>query len=180
MNKKNISTDFYGLGSETSLTIPRGRDNLPPLIFDMTEIYRILARTSEIERVTPATYGQLVTEFNMGMIQLNRLVALVEIELQEAKNALDIVEATILLERVDGYLNQKGIKSSADTRKAAIILDQEYQAALHKRDALRAISEYVKGLKESLERAYFSAKQVAEFTSYDPYLPKTAGEALNE
>lgn len=173
---QTVLNDGYGLGSETTLQIPRGHKGLVPMTFDMTDIYRVLSRTSEIERVTPASFGELVTDFNMGMIQLNRLIGIIEIELKEAENSLDMAESIALLERVEDYLKAKNIKSSADTREAAKILDPDVQEAIRKKDALTAISEYVKGLKMAVERAYFSAKQVAEFTSHDPYLRKNAGD----
>lgn len=170
-----VTTD-YGLGSETVLQIPRGHKGLVPIVFDMTDIYRIVGRITEIERVTPATFGELVTDFNKGMIQLNRLIGIVEIELKEAENTLDMAESVALLERVEDYLKIRGIKSSADTREAAMILDPDVQEARRRKSALLAISEYVKGLKEAIERAYFSAKQVAEFTAHDPYLNKYSGD----
>lgn len=173
-----ITEDGYGLGSETTLIIPRGL-NLAPIAMDMTEVYRIVSRTKEIERVTPATYGDLITDFNMGMIQLNRVIGIIEIELGEAENALEMAEATALLERVEGVLKAKNIKSSTDTREAAVKLDQEVIAATRKKDALKAIAAYVGGLKHALERAYFSAKQVTEFTSKDPYLNKNTGDRRN-
>lgn len=175
-NPQVITEDGYGLGSETTLMIPRGNVGLTPMKMDMTEVYRIIGRTSEIERVTPATYGELVTDFNMGMIQLNRIIGIIEIELGEAENSLEMAEATALLERVETVLELKKVKSSADTREAAVKLDVEVIEATRKRDALKAISSYVGGLKHSLDRAYYSAKEVTGFTSKDPYLNKTAGD----
>lgn len=172
---QTITEDGYGLGSETLLMIPRGTPNLPSIKMDMTEVYRIIGRTSEIERVTPATYGELVTDFNMGMIQLNRIIGIIELELGEAENWLEMAQATALLERVEERLKLKNVKSSTDTREAAVKLDPEVIEATRKRDALKAISSYVGGLKHSLDRAYYSAKEVTGFTSKDPYLNKNTG-----
>jgi len=174
-----ITGDGYGLGSETTLIIPRGNPGLQPMRIDMTDIYRIIGRTEEIQRVTPATYGELITDFNMGMIQLNRIIGITELELKESENTLEMVSATALLERVENHLKAKNIKSSSDTREAAVVLDQEVIESTRKKDALVAISTYVAGLKHALERAYFSAKQVTEFTSKDPYLNKNAGDKRN-
>lgn len=174
-----VSQDGYGLGSETTLMVPRGNSGLPHMSFDMTEIYRIVGRTKEIERVTPATYAELITDFNVGMIQLNRLIGLIEIELNESVNNLEMTESIALLERVEDYLKSKNLKSSTDTREAAVKLDKDVQDALRRRDALKAIQSYVSGLKNSLERAYFSAKQVSDLVSRDPYLNKNAGDRKN-
>jgi hypothetical protein len=171
-----VSPDGYGLGSETSIVIPRGHAGLPPMVFDMTSIYKIVARTAEVERVVPATYAALVTDFNMGMIQLNRLVGLIDIELRESENGVDMARAIASLERVEPFLESKKIKSTADSRDAAITMDKDVQSAIRTRDALLATLAYAKGLKESLERAYFSAKQATDLISKDPYLNKTSGD----
>ncbi len=178
-NEKNtpaITNDGYSLGSETTLQVPRGLKGLAPMVFDMTNVYRIVGRTSEIQHVTPASFPELVTDFNIGMIELNRIIGLIEIELKEASHTLDTVEAIAMLEKVEGVLKAKGLSSSADNRKAAMILDPDVQTAQRTSDALTAILSYVNGLKSVLERAYFSAKHVAEITGKDPYLQKSAGD----
>ena len=173
---QTITEDGYGLGSETTLHIPRGNQGLAPMMVDMTEIYRIVSRTKEIERVTPASYAELITDFNMGMVQLNRLIGLIEIEKTEAENNLEVMRSIVLLERVENYLKARNIKSSTDTREAAIMVDKDVQDAIRRKDALTAIQAYITGLKHSLDRAYFSAKQVTDLISGDPYLNKTAGD----
>jgi hypothetical protein len=171
-----VSDDGYGLGSQTTLQVPRGNKGLVPLNFDMTNVYRIVSRTEEIQRVTPASFPELITDFNMGMIELNRIIGLIEIELKEAEHTLDTVEAIAQLEKVEAFLKSKGLSSTADNRKAAVILDPDVQQATRTRDALTSILTYVNGLKASMERAYFSAKHVADLTSKDPYLNKYAGD----
>jgi len=175
-NSPTITEDGYGLGSSTLLQVPRGNKGLVPLTFNMSNVYRTIARTEEIQRVNPATFPELITDFNVGMIELNRIIGLIEIELKEAEHTLDTVEAIAMLEKVDGFLKQRNLTSTADNRKAAKVLDPDVQSATRTKDALTAISSYVYGLKQVLERAYFSAKHVAEMTGKDPYLNKTSGE----
>jgi hypothetical protein len=175
-----VSDDGYGLGTETTLNIPRGTLGLPSLQFDMSEIYRVVSRTKEVERVNVANYAMLVSEYNMGMIQINRLIGLVELELNEAQATHETVRAIAMLEKVDAYLAAKQIKSTADVREAAVMLDLDVQKARRNADALKAIKIYVAGLKESLVRAYFSAQHATEIAKNDPYLNKTTGTGFGE
>lgn len=171
-----ITEDGHGLGSHMTLQVPRGLKGLQPLRFNMTSVYRVISRIEEIQRVTPATFPELITDFNMGMVELNRIVGLIEIELKEAENTLDMAESIALLERVDPFLKSRNIASSADTRKAAKIIDPDVQSAIRTKDAVQAILTYTVGLKASLERAYFSAKHVADMVGKDPYLNRTGGD----
>lgn len=173
---QTISEDGYGLGSQTSLMVPRGNKGLAPLNFNMTNVYRVVGRTEEIQRVTPASFPELVTDFNLGMIELNRIVGLIELELKESEHTLDTLEAIAQLEKTEAYLKARNLSSTADNRKAAVVLDPDVQAATRNRDAIKAILFYVSGLKDSLERAYFSAKHVAEMTGKDPYLNRYSGD----
>lgn len=171
-----ITEDGHGLGSHKSLQVPRGLRGLSPLRFDMSNIYRVISRTEEIQRVTSASYPELITDFNIGMIELNRILGLVEIELKESENTLDMAESIAILERVEPFLKGKNIASTADTRKAAKILDTDVQNAIRNRDAIQAILTYIAGLKSSLERAYYSAKHVTDLTKNDPYMKNLAGD----
>lgn len=171
-----IINPSYGLGSETSLMIPRGDKSLPAMYIEMTEVYRTISRIKEIPRVNTATYAELVTDFQTGMIQLNRILGLIELEYDEAKEALKHFKAVALLEKVEAVLAIKKIKSSQDTREAAVITDPDVIEATKRTNSLNALSRYVAGLKESLNTAYFSAQKAADFTNKDPYLNRAAGD----
>jgi hypothetical protein len=175
-NNVAIVPEGYGLGSSSALMLPRANKGLAPLVIDMTDVYRIVARNEEIQRVTSATYPELVTDFNRGMIQLNRIIGLIELELGEAKHNLELDGSIALLERVEVYLAKKNIKSTADAREAAKIIDPDVQRSRRTVDALKAIESYINGLKSNLLNSYFAAQHVSGISSKDPYLNKTAGE----
>ena len=173
-------SEWSVLGSETTLQIPRGLKNMPPLAFDVKDIFRVLARTQEVRNVNPVSYPSLVGDFNQARVQLNRLIGLVDIELREAKNGLKLTKAVSLLESADSFLVKKGLKPTADYREAAVLTDPEVQEAIRREDSLTAISEYVKSLKDDMDRAYFSAKQICEMVSKDPYVKRITGEEDNK
>jgi hypothetical protein len=147
------------------------------LTFDMQEIYRVLDRTKEVANVNPSNYGMLVTDFNQVRIQVNRLIGLVDIELREASNGFNLAKAVASLETVEDFLKSKNLKSTADAREAAVLTDPEVQESLRRKDALVAISEYIKSIREDLDRAYFSAKQIAEMKATDPHQRKLTGDS---
>lgn len=155
----------YGLMQSTILTIPRGRKGLPALQIDIQEISNVLKRVSELERMTVYTYPELITKINGALIQAARLTAIIDIECREAANSLDVAEAIARLERAEAVLSQKGIKSSADTRDAAVTLDPDVQDAIQRRDALNALSEWSRNVRMSLERMYYTAKQIVELSA---------------
>lgn len=167
------------LGSGVLIQIPRGLKGIAPMPFDMKDIYRVMARTVEVKNVNPKTYGMLICDFNQARVQLNRLIGLVDIELREAKNSLNLAKSVAVLETVEDFLALKKIKSTADAREAAVTTDPEVQEAIRRHDSLTAISEYVKSLREDIDRAYFSAKQISEMTSKDPYQKRLTGEEGN-
>lgn len=155
----------YGLLESTTLMIPRGRKGLPALQIDIKEISDVLKRVTELERLTIYSYPELITKINSALIQSTRLTAIIEIEYREAQNALEVAEAVARLEKAEGVLQQKNVKSSADTRDAAVTLDPDVQEALQRRDALTALVEWSRHIRLSLERMYYSAKQIVELTS---------------
>lgn len=161
----NISNDNCGILSSKYIMIPRGGKGLPPLQFDLTEINEMLSRTSELERLTPLTYPEFITKVNLALIQAGRLLSLLEVEYRDAQNLLNEAEAVARLEKAEEYLRVKGVKSSADTRDAAVTLDPDVKEAAHKRDYLLSLVEWAKFLKLSLDRMYYTAKQIIELTS---------------
>lgn len=166
-NEKNANnnSDNYDILGSKYIMIPRGGKGLPPLQFDLTEIHEMLSRTSELERLTPLTYPEFITKVNLALIQVGRLLSLLEIEYRDAQNLLNEVEAVARLEKAEEYLRVKGVKSSADTRDAAVTLDPDVKEAAHKRDYLLSLVEWAKFLRLSLDRMYYTAKQIIELTS---------------
>lgn len=173
-NDQGNSLDL--LGSRTAIMIPSGLKGVQATKFDMSDIYRVLDRCKEVATINPHNYGMFVADLNQTRQQVNRLIGLVDIELREASNGFNLAKAVASLETVEKFLAEKKIKSTADAREAAVMTDPDVQEAIRRKDALTAISEYVKSLREDMDRAYFSAKQIAEMKSKDPNQRKLTGE----
>lgn len=157
-----LANESFAIESAT-IIIPRGRKGLAPITMDIQSITQVLSRIKELEALNVATYPEFITSINLALVQAGRLTALVEIEYKEALNSLDVAEAIARLEKAESVLQSKGVKSSADTRDAAVTLDPDVQEAIQRKDVLAAMFEWVKHLRVSVERLYFSAKQVMEF-----------------
>lgn len=166
-----------GIGfNGNTLIIPRGKKGLTPISIDLTEINRIESRIPEIERSTMSTLPNLVTIFIVGMGQVANVIALLELELRSAKNSLEEFRAVALLDKAEDTLKSKNIKSSADTRDAAVVLDIDVKEAKEKVDFLTAISALIYSKHSRFEYAYNGAKKVFDAYIKTPNAPQHAGD----
>ena len=162
-----IITDNLGF-NERRLILPRGKIGLSPLELDMTKIFEVESRIREIERSTPATMPNLIADFILGSIEASRLVALIEMELKEAQHSMDKANAIALLERAEDILKAKNIKSSADTREAAVNLDPDVRDARYRVDVLKTMSTFLMAKKDAIEMAYHGAKKICDIYLRSP------------
>lgn len=144
------------------IVIPKGKKGSEYMTVDLSAVYVVESRIPEIQRSTPVTLPELVTVFITGLLQITRIIALVELETKEAKRVLEHTKAVVLLERVEAILKEKSIKSSTDTREAAILLDPEYAEAREKYDILTAIQTFLAGKHNAIENAYHGAKKICD------------------
>lgn len=161
--------------SEHALIIPRGRKGLDPLKLDLKDVHDIEARIPEIQRSTPITLPDLVTQFVLGILKMSKILAMVDLELREAKRALEHARAVALLERAESVLAARKVKSSTDTREAAINLDVDVNEAQNKVDCLTAISAFLAGKNSAIEMAYHGAKKICDVYVRTPTSPNYGG-----
>lgn len=174
-----IVTDSLGISGE-SIVIPRGKRGLSPMTISLTEVHKIEAKIPEIRRSTPLTLPDLVTSFILGMSQMSRIMALVEVELRDAKRSYEEMRAVALLEKVEKVLQDKKIKSSTDTREAAIVLDTDVKDARIALDMITAVQSFLAGKHMAIEAAYHGAKKLCDVYLKTPYSPNLGGEKQYE
>jgi len=162
--------------SEDSIVVPRGRKGLAALKIPLKDIHDVEARIPEIQRATPITLPELVTVFTVGILKMSQILPVVELELREAKRAMEAARAIALLERAEGVLKEKQIKSSADTREAAITMDTDVQEAQNRYDALNAIQAFLQGKNNAFEMAYHGAKKICDLYVKSPSTPNYGGD----
>jgi len=147
------------------LIIPRGRPGLPAISIDLTKIIEIENRIPEMARASVITAAELIMEFNFGLLHLSRAISLVELELYDAEQSLEETEAEALLDRVEKVLSFKNVKSSADTRSAALALDQEVRSARSRVSGLKVTVDYLKSRMKAVEYAYHGTKKILEINN---------------
>jgi len=132
---------------------------------DFTKLNQVESRIEEVRLANPLTLPDLIVDFTVAMSKAADLIGQVEVELRTAQRELDITESIALLERVEMVLKDKKVKSSADTRKAAVALDKEVMAARERVDVLTAVSKLLSNKRLAVEMAYYSAKKVCEYNA---------------
>lgn len=163
-------------GSQNNqLIIPRGRPGLPAISIDLTRIIQIENRIPEMARASLVTAAELIMEFNSGMLHLARAISLVELELYDAEQALEEIEAESLLDRVEKVLASKNVKSSADTRAAALAIDQEVRSARSRVSGLKVTADYLRSRMKAVEYAYHGTKKILEINNRLPGEKNYAG-----
>lgn len=161
--------------TENGLVIPRGRAGLAPMEIPLKAIHDIEARIPEIQRSTPTTLPDLVTQFTIGILKMSSIMAMVDLEVRDAKRTLDHARAVANLERSEAVLKAKSVKSSADTRDAAITLDPDVQTARERLDALTAAQYFLTGKNNAIEMAYHGAKKICDIFIRTPSSPNYGG-----
>ena len=162
--------------TEEGLIIPRGRKGLDPLSIHLKDIHDIEARIPEIKRSTPITLPDLVTEFTLGILKMSKILAMIELEVNEAKRTLEHDRAVALLEKADADLTLRKVKSSTDTREASIALNPDVMDSQSRLDALLAVKSFLMGKNNALEMAYHGAKKICDVYIKTPSSPLYGGE----
>lgn len=166
--------------TDKGLVIPRGKAGQTPIEIPLKEIHDIEARIPEIQRSTPVTLPDLVTQFTLGILKMSKILAMVDLEVREAKRTLEHARATCLLERAEDILKKKSVKSSTDTRDAAITLDPDVVTAQDRLDCLLAVQAFLSGKNNAFEMAYHGAKKICDVFIKTPSSPLYAGEKYRE
>lgn len=154
-----MSNDTLTL-SDNKLSIPRAKRGTESLIINMAEIYSIEAKIPEIRRSTMATLPDLITDFTLGVLKITNIMFGLELELRHAKRLLDSAKAVAQLEKVETVLREKNVKSSADTREAAIGEDIDVKALREIVDQLSAVQSFLEGKHSAFKMSYDGAKKI--------------------
>ncbi len=153
--------------TSANISLPRG-NGLKPLILDMTKVYEVESRIGEIAHSNPMTFPVLVSEFNLSYIQISKMVAAVQLEKAQVETMLNQAKSVALLDTVELTLANKKIKSTADTREAALHLDPQVQEFTQRLNMLEAVHTLLKDKAKGIEMAYHAAKKVAELNARIP------------
>ena len=98
--------------------------------------------------VNPATYADLEHSYNEAYRDLKRHLSNIGYQIALAEKAMEEAKSDILLDKYPAYLELKGIKKTqdnADLRKAFMIRDEAYVAALDRFNQLKALESNFEG-----------------------------------
>lgn len=143
MSEQNAPTHL----SDHALVLPAFGKS-PALSMDMSRVREAEARLIEAKTVNPVTYADLEHTFNESYRDLKRHLTNIGFLVTQAEKAMEEAKANILLDRYPEYLEAKGIKKTqdnSDLRKAFMMRDTEYLAALDRINQLKAMESMMDG-----------------------------------
>jgi hypothetical protein len=127
----------------------------PELKFNMEPIREAESRLIEAKTVNPVTFPDLEYTFNESYRELKKHLTQVQFAIAQAEKALEDAKADVLLDKYPQYLEEKAIKKTqdnADLRKAFLMRDANYTAALDRIDQLKALESNFEGKIKVMEK----------------------------
>ncbi len=141
------------IGNEHALVIP-SFGKTPELSIDMSRIREAESRLIEAKTVNPITYADLEHTFNESYRDLKKYLAMVGFQIAQANKAMEEAKSDVLLDSYPDYLRRNDIKKTqdnADLRKAFLMKDPQYLAALDRCDQLKALESNLDGKIKVIE-----------------------------
>ena len=170
-----MSDEGAAPGDRPFLIVPSCRKELKPLFLNMSEVYRIESRISEIRDSNPAILPDLIADFNMGYITIGKLISQVQMEMSETQIALKEAKSIVILDKANQILAEKGHqKSSSDLREHVLMLDPEVVRLMRVMGVHEAYLELLNNKAKAMEMAYHAAKRVSDNQARIPD-PNTMG-----
>ncbi len=152
--------------TETQLVCPVGRPGDAPLIIDMAAIVAAERRQQEVASLSKLKAPELLWIFNKNWLDLNSLLARLQLEKNVAQKELEKRKAILLLDVIPEKLKERKIPSNDANREAFITLDEEYSRLEDTFMQITAVVKYLEGKLKSFENAYSSVKKLV---GQDPY-----------
>lgn len=130
---------------ELALAIP-AFGKTPELILSLVATKTGEMRLVEAKTVNPITYVDLEHDFQEAWRELRRHHATIGFELAKADKALEIAKAQFLIDKYPDIMAGKPKShDSADMRKAYLMREPDYIAALDRINMLKAMENFVDG-----------------------------------
>jgi hypothetical protein len=126
----------------------------PALSMEMGRIKEAERRIIEAKSVNPVTYAELESAFNEAYRDLKRHLSSIGHQLNLADKAMEDAKSDILLDTYPAYLEEKKLKKTqdnADLRKAFMMKDVAYVAALDRINQLKALESVLDGKIKVIE-----------------------------
>lgn len=123
-----------------------------PVVLDLGKTRVSEERFHEAQSVSPVTYINLEHTFNESFRELKRHSATVGYQLTLADKALEQAKGEFLIDEYPEMIKDKPKSfDNADIRKAYLMRDPAYLAALDRKNQLVAIAEFLEGKIKAVE-----------------------------
>ena len=153
---------------EQALEIP-AFGKAPALKLDLSAIRLAETRIIEAKTVNPSTYSDLESCYNEAYRDLKRHLSNVGYQIAMADKALELAKANVLLGSYAEHMKDKPkYQDNSDLRKAFLIRDPDYTAALDRMAQLKAIESNFEGKIKVIEN-------VCRYMRQKMYLLKNSG-----
>lgn len=127
----------------------------PALSIDMSNIRSAESRIIEAKTVNPVTYVDLEHSFNQSYRDLKKYLSAIGYHITLAEKAMEEAKANVLLDTYPEFLKTNDMKKTqdnADLRKAFLMRDLDYLAALDRLNQLQALNSNFEGKLKVMER----------------------------
>jgi hypothetical protein len=136
---------------ERSLVLPPFR-KAPEMRLEMGNIIEAEMRIHESKMVNPSTYADLEHCYNEAYRDLRRHLSTLGYQIAMAEKSLEEAKANVLLDKYPEFMAGKPKShDNADLRKAFLIRDDDYCAALDRFNQLKAIESNLDGKIKVME-----------------------------
>lgn len=150
---KNSSDEFnlQEIGDSYSIFIPAfGKSSA--ISFETTMIREADSRLIEAKDVNPITYSELESVINNAYRDLKRYLTKIGYEITLADKAMEEAKSDIVLDKYPAFMQGRPKShDNSDMRKAFMMRDQAYIAALDRFNQLKALESYFDGKIKVLE-----------------------------
>lgn len=144
------------------MTAPAQRNDLvlpafatiPETRYDMTKIREAELRLIEAKTVNPVTYVDLEHTFNESYRDLKKHLSAIGYQKDLVDKVMEQAKAAVLLDKYPEFLETNNMKKSqdnADLRKAFLMRDADYLAALDRMNQLKALESNMEGKLKVME-----------------------------
>jgi len=134
-----------------------------PIILELQQTQEAMSRIGEISIINPSSMPELLACFGKALVELNRALAVISVEIVKVSHKVDKRKAILLLDEMPGILTAKNLKSSEDVRNAILSLDESYSKLCEQKDILEAVFDNLKGKSKNLELALYSIKTITQY-----------------
>lgn len=154
------------ISADLQLVCPAGNPDASPIILDLAYILAAEARQEEVATVTPFKAPELLRTYNKSWLELNTILARLQLERNKALKEVEKRKAVLLLDVIPEKLKERKIPSNDANREAFIVLDPQHSALEDTAMQITAIVKLLEGKLKSFENAFSSVKRIIGQDTY--------------